>query len=127
GINLNFATALDVQHVSLSNVTATGAKVYGLNVTAPGAGTRVRDLDITDSDFSDSLGTGVSIVLDRQAVPVDINLKNVTADDAGATGVKVSLDTVLGGANNITIDHVTADGAKSGDGLNVSVTGLGAT
>ncbi len=114
-IDIRFLDGITGAVTNLDSVTATDAAGTGLRVMSDVAST-LSTVNASNSDFSRAGGNGVTILSDTQMTGVDINLTDVTADDAAFTGVDIELrDTA--GTSNVVLDGVVATGAMSGMGL----------
>ena len=146
GVYLDLGGNLVVDIPYLNNVSATnaasnttaGSTIYaGLNVDAD-VDVAVTELISENTDFSDAgmrnlsgvatnSADAVNVSIDTQTVPATISFADLTADDATGKGVDIELIDVTGGDSSVTLTNVSAQNADRGEGLDLDITGLGAT
>ncbi len=113
--------------IVLNDVNADNAGNNGLLVTATDPTVTLDGLTVLGGSFNGAGNNGVEINIANQATPTTVTLNNVNANDAGNRGMLVDINNVTGGQSVINMDFVSGNNAGGDDGLEVNVTGLGAT
>ncbi len=126
GVNLFFQGSMTAT-TSLDGVSANNAGTRGLNLRTQGSAVALTDLNISNSNFNLAGDNAISVLLDAQPIPTNIDLTSVQANMAGGRGVDINLTNVRNGNTTIDLNNVSADQAAGGTGLAISTVGLLAT
>jgi len=128
GFNLFFTGGIDITSASLANVSATKAGTTGVSILTSGATTSIAQILITGSTFADAgNGAGVSINLDQQNAPIDIEISSVNVQRAKTEPIFIQANKVTGGVSSLLLQNITGDGGQTSDGLSLTVLGMAST
>jgi hypothetical protein len=110
--------------VRFNNVTANDATNNGLNILVDGAGSELAHIAITNSQFDNAGGDGISIVAENGGTLNEIFINPTSAVDAGGHGLNITGTSAnVAGPINITGqpgDPSTFDGAGL-NGVNINI------
>ena len=115
--------------ITITDTTATGALVDGLNITG-NMNTDITDITLggvmNTVDFSGAGGEGVQIDVSTQAVPTNIDINNLAANNTGGLGIDINLTDIIAGDSTVSIVNTTADNTMmtSGGGIDINLTNV---
>lgn len=130
GVDVNVMDGITVEMGnSFNRIVALNATNDGLQITSDAGSTIATAIRGTENVFDGAGGNGILIDIAQQQTPLAIELSETTANNAGLTGVDITLSGVHGATMGnppilINLANVDATGAMTGEGLDLNILGV---